>query len=225
MRPVCLALTAVLVILLESCGTLSKPSPPSVNKKQISTDARVADCDGSALSLPPELRRMLKPRTGEMIPDDHWADLAERIPGGFAGILYDLNMKPIMMLTHPEQATAVKAAIASDRAFRHFDVMGARVLKARWDFAQLVDWYNYLAEHTSLWEASGIVSGDKNEETNRIYFGVETEPGRQRLIEKLNALHIPCDLVRIGLEGRAYPDSAKSPSNVSPAVPAGERDR
>ena len=140
-----------------------------------------------------------------MIPDDHWADIAERIPGGFAGILYDLNGKPTLMLTHPEKAQEVKNALVSDYSFRHFDLVGAQVLQARWSFAQLVDWFNYLWVHTPMIEAKGVVMGDKDEGTNRIYFGVETEAGREQLAEQLRSLGVPCDLVRIGITGRAYP--------------------
>jgi len=140
-----------------------------------------------------------------MAPDDHWADIAERIPGGFAGILYDLNGKPTLMLTDPEQAPAVKKALASDYSFRHFDLMGAQVLQARWSFAQLVDWFNYLWLHSSIAKTKGMVMGDKNEETNRIYFGVETEAARQQFTEQLRALGVPCDLVRIGIASRPSP--------------------
>jgi hypothetical protein len=196
---------AFLGILLEACATLSKQSPPSIKKRGSSTDVRVADCDGPALSLPPELRSILEPRTGRMDPDDHWADIAERIPGGFAGILYDLNGKPILMLTNPEQAPEVKKALVSDYSFRHFDLTGAQVLQARWSFAQLVDWYNYLWDHTSIVKTKGMVGGDKDEGTNRIYFAVETEAGRQQLTEQLRALGVPCDLVRIGIASKPYP--------------------
>ena len=204
LKPKLAAMAAFLLIPLDSCATFSKPSSASIIRKG-STDVRMADCDGPALSLPPQLRSMLKPRTGRMDPDDHWADIAERIPGGFAGILYDRNGKPTLMLTHPQQAPEVKQALATDPTFRHFNLMGAQALKARWDFAQLVDWYNYLWLHTSVAETRGLVMGDKNEETNRIYFGVETESGRQELAGKLRALDLPCDLVRIGIASRPYP--------------------
>jgi hypothetical protein len=194
---------AVLVMLFDSCAMLSNRSSAPIHNKEKSTAVRMANCDGPALSLPPELRLALKPRTGEMVPDDHWADLAERIPGGFAGILYDRNMKPILMLTDPARSTEVKKLLVSDRTCRHFDLVGAQVLKARWDFAQLVDWFNFFVSDTSVWKTEGIVFGDKDEETNRVYFRVETEAGRQRLIEKLSALNIPCDLVRIGIGARA----------------------
>jgi hypothetical protein len=137
-----------------------------------------------------------------MVPDDHWADLAERIPGGFAGVLYS-NGKPVLMLTRPDQAAGAKAALAADPTFRGFDIPHAEVRKARWDFAQLEDWYRYLVGFTSVWNTTGMAVGDKNEGTNRIYFGIETEAGRQELERKLLAVNVPCDLIQIGIASPA----------------------
>jgi len=181
-----------------ACSAASPTSTPK-NPPLASSELRVADCDGPPLSLPTNLRATLAPRTGQMVPDDHWADLAEQIPGGFAGVLYS-DGKPVLMLTRPEQAAAAKSALASDPTLKGFDISHAEVRKARWDFAQLVDWYNYLVGHTSVWNTPGMVGGDKNEGTNRIYFGIETEAGRQELKRKLLAVNVPCDLVQIGLE-------------------------
>ena len=137
-----------------------------------------------------------------MVPDDHWADLAEQIPGGFAGVLYS-NGKPVVMLTRPDQAAAAKAALAADPTFRGFDIAHAEVRQARWDFAQLEDWYRYLTGFSSVWSTPGMVAGDKNEATNRLYFGIETEAGRQELTRKLLALNVPCDLIQIGIASPA----------------------
>jgi hypothetical protein len=137
-----------------------------------------------------------------MTTDDHWADLAEQVPGGFAGILY-VDHKPTLMLTHPEHAAEAKRILASDPSLRSFNIMDAQVVKARWDFAQLVDWYNYLMQGTSVWTTPGMVSGDSDERLNRIRFGIQTQAGRQELVSKLLALPIPCDLVRIGIEAPA----------------------
>ena len=200
---------ALIVILCASCARLPSPPPASIAKTSDTTGIRMADCDGPALSLPPNLRSMLERRTGQRDPDDYWAYLAERIPGGFAGILYDRSGKPTIMLTHPEQAAAAKEALAPDRTFRHFDIVGAQILKARWDFAQLADWYDYILLHTSVWQTKGMTMGDKDEETNRIVLGIETESGRQELVEKLRALDIPCDLIRVVIAGRAYPDAGQ----------------
>ncbi len=193
---------ATMVVIVSCAAIKHEPAAPT-EKTQRSADVRVADCEGAPFSLSAERRAMLKPRTGHMVPDDHWAELAENNPGGFAGVLY-LDGKPTLMLADPELAAQAKQMLAADPTFRGFNIMGAQVLKARWDFAQLVDWYNYFIQETSVWQTAGIVSGDKDERTNRIRFGIQTEAGRQKLVKKLAALHIPCDLVRIGIEGPVH---------------------
>jgi hypothetical protein len=200
MRTISLARNFATMVLIVSCAAVRRDPLASTDKSQLSTDVGVADCEGQSFGLSAERRAMLKPRTGRMAPDDHWADLAENTPGGFAGVLY-LDSKPTLMLTHPELAAQAKQMLAADPTFRGFNIMGAQVIKARWDFAQLVDWYNYFIQQTSVWQTPGIVSGDKDERRNRIRFGIQTEAGRQELVRKLAALHIPCDLVLIGIEG------------------------
>lgn len=200
-RVVNVAVAAAPCIVWACACTAAAPTVTPPRDIPHSGNARVADCDGPPVSLPNNLRALLGPRTGQMVPDDHWADLAEQIPGGFAGILY-LDGKPTIMLTRPDEAVATKQALVSDFTFRHFDIANAQVRKARWDFAQLVDWYRYLVEHTSVWNTPGMSMGDKDEGTNRIYFGIETEAGRQELKKKLLALKVPCDLIQIGLQSR-----------------------
>ena len=187
--------------LLCACSA-GAASHPAENNVPHSDSLRVADCDGPAVSLPRNLRALLGPRTGQMIPDDHWADLAERIPGGFAGVLYSKGT-PVLMLTRPQEAIEAKRVLALDPTFNGFDISRAQVRKARWDFAQLVDWYRYLVGHTSVWNTPGMAGGDKNEGANRIYFGIETEAGRLELRRKLLAANVPCDLILIGLQSRA----------------------
>lgn len=157
------------------------------------TPVRVRDCDGPASSLPSAIAATLPPRTGNMMPDDQWADLAAEVPGGFAGVLY-VEGKPVLMLTRPEEAAEAKAALAGRIA--GFPVADAEVRRARWDFAQLVDWFNYLWPHPNV-HSPGMVSGDKNEATNRIAFGVLDAHARANIVEALVGLGIPCDLVLV----------------------------
>jgi hypothetical protein len=139
-----------------------------------------------------------------MMPDDHWADLARRVPGGFAGVLY-VDGRPVLMLTDPTQAEAAKNALAHELG--GFDVRGAEVRKARWDFAQLVDWYNYLASRTPVWQTPGLTSGDKNEGINRISYGVADEAARDRLLRTLADVELPCDLIVVEVTGPIVPAS------------------
>lgn len=186
-------------IILAAC---SASTQPDLVKRDPSL-VRVADCSGPAKSLDPSLASTLPPRTGNMMPDDGWADLAERVPGGFAGILY-ADGKPVLMLTDPSQAGAAKKALASQLS--GFNVASAEVRKARWDFAQLVNWYNYLTVKTSVWQTPGMVSGDKDEVINRIHFGVVDSAARDALLRTLAGIDLPCDLIAVGITGRIVPD-------------------
>jgi hypothetical protein len=159
---------------------------------------RLADCIGPARSLDPAIAASLPPRTWAMTPDDKWADLARTVPGGFAGVLY-VDSKPVLMLTDPSQAGAAKEALAAEIPW--FDIRGAEVRQARWDFAQLADWYNYLTIRGPVWQTPGITSGDKNEAINRIQYGVLDSASRTRLVSTLAGINLPCDLIAIQITG------------------------
>jgi hypothetical protein len=103
------------------------------------------------------------------------------------------------MLTDPSQASAAKKALASQLA--GFNVASAEVRKARWDFAQLVNWYNYLSVKTSVWQTRGMVSGDKDESINRIHFGVVDSAARDALLHTLAGINLPCDLIAVEITG------------------------
>jgi hypothetical protein len=162
---------------------------------------RVRDCEGPALSVASDLVAALVPRDGRMQPDDQWADLALRVPGGFAGVIYS-DGKPVLFLTDPSKAAQAKQALASQLG--SFDVTNAIVRQARWDFAQLVDWNRYISSRPELsirdiaWSSS-----DRDESINRLHYGVVDEASRTRLIEVLSALNVPCDLAVIDIEPRA----------------------
>jgi hypothetical protein len=109
--------------------------------------------------------------------------------------LYD-NRVPILLLTRPEEAAQAKEALVTKLGF---PVQNATVRPARWDFAQLVDWYNYLSPR--VFAAKGVVTGDKDEMLNRIHFGVVHDGARRWLADSLVKLRIPCDLVVIEITG------------------------
>lgn len=175
-----------LAIACNSGGTPSGTSPGTSPDRPV----RVRSCSGPATSLPDSVAAALPARTGQMTPDDQWADLATRVPGGFAGVLYE-GGQPVIMFTHPESADVAKPEIA--QKIPEFPVLNATVRRVRWDFAQLVNWYNYL--NPRVFGPSEMVSSDKDEGLNRISFGVTNEGARAVLVKSLLALNVPCDLV------------------------------
>lgn len=169
-------------------ATQSAASTPSA------APIRLAQCEGPATSLPDSLARTLPPRTGGRVPDDHWADLATTVPGGFAGVIRDSDHTLILMLTDPGQASAAKQALAGEMSFSLGEV---KVRQARWNFAQLVDWFNYISPRIGV----GPVTADKDEVLNRIRFSVTSVELRDRLVSALAQLPLPCDLIVVDLNG------------------------
>ena len=193
-------ITAVLVCGGSACSD-NGPSAENVVERAelVRRSTAVRNCEGPATSLSASLANKLPPRTGGMQPDDQWADLAEQVPGGFAGYILD-GGKFVVFLTDPSQAAAAKAALAGKTGY---DLQGAEVRQARWDFAQLVNWFNYLSQQSATWSSSGLASADKNEAINRIVYGTVDSTSRLMLIEKLQGLDLPCDLIRVEVTGRA----------------------
>ena len=182
-------LLAIAVFATAGCrssATTVAPTPPA-------PPIRLAQCDGPASSLPDSLARPLPPRTGRRLPDDRWADLATSVPGGFAGVFYDSTHTPILMLTDPARSAAAKEALSGKLGF---PVQEATVRRARWDFAQLVDWFNYLQPRLGV-----PATADKDEVLNRVRFSVTSVELRDRVVRALARLPLPCDLVVVDLNG------------------------
>ena len=131
----------------------------------------------------------------DFVTDEAWARLARTVPGGFAGVVYDTTIKTqVLMLTQPARAAEAEAALAKWLP----GIGGATVREARWDFAQLVDWYNYLMPRM---KGVGAVSSDKDENINRIEFGATSIAARDSVVRALSAFPLPCDLVVVDLHG------------------------
>lgn len=184
---------ATLIAVAAACSAVTQPDKSTLKR----AFTKVPDCNGPATSLNPAVAASLQPHT-YLLPDDKWADLARQVPGGFAGVLY-VDNKPVLMLTDPSQSAAAKQALAP--SFPTFDVRGAEVRQARWDFAQLVDWFDYLTARTPVWQTEGITSGDKDEAVNRISYGVLDAAARDRLVHTLAGIELPCDLIVIKITG------------------------
>lgn len=183
------------VCILMVCAACQMPR--SRNATVPLASGALRDCAGPATSLAPQLAATLAPRTGRMVPDDRWADIAATAPGGFAGVLYR-DGKPILKLTRPEEADDAKAALAP--LVRSFPIAKATIKPARWDFAQLVDWYNYLAQRTPLWRLN-VITGDKDESRNRLVYGISDSVHLKLVRSLLDSLAIPCDLVVLEIRG------------------------
>ena len=157
---------------------------------------RVGRCAGPATSAPEAVVAPLRADGGASsaeLATGEW--LARQVPG-YAGSFYE-NDRFILLLTHPERAREMKAALTAT-GYRSYDE--ALVRRARWDAAQIYDWQLYVA-HVVGWER-GVVSFSYDLPGNRLLYGMEDEGSRQRFAERLVDAGIPCDLILLTVEGR-----------------------
>ncbi len=178
----------VLILAATALGACAVPTDVE-ESGEWADRGRTCASDAPARSLPQPLRDAL-PEEGFPDMNSQWAAIARQVPGGWGGFFRE-HGKPTMYLVDPGQQAA--AAEALQRLYPAS--AGARVLRGRWDFAQLHDWYRYLAGH--VWQVQGVHMSDIDEVGNRILYGVLDEAARRRLEERLTALEIPCFLVAI----------------------------
>ena len=149
--------------------------------------------------MPAAIRESLAPfPTGrEATIDDRWAVTAREIPGGFAGII--LEGGPVVFLVDTTKRAAALQALIARGAIPGRHPARARVRKARWDFAQLHEWYEYVNGHVT--GDPGFAMSDIDEGDNRLTYGVGDEAARERFAALLAGLPIPCGLVVVEVTG------------------------
>jgi len=177
--------------------------------------------DAPAVDLPSGLRDSVRQLwVGHETDADRWAQAAREIPGGFAGKMLEGGL--VVFLVDTTQRDAALAAIAARGGLEGRNPKRVRVRKARWDFAQLLDWYHYL--NLYVWSDSGVVTGGIDEANNRITYGVMGESGRRRLEHHLATLRPPppCSLVAVEVVG---PPPEKAVSRVPARINANDTTR
>lgn len=121
-------------------------------------------------------------------PDDEWADIARAVPGGWGGAFFEVG-ELVIYLVDPTQREAAAAALGA--RLPGFDYASASVWKARWDFAQLYDWYRYIAVVVG-WPG-GLVSRDIDEYRNRLVYGALPD-SIAAVQAALESADLPCEL-------------------------------
>jgi hypothetical protein len=131
--------------------------------------------------------------------------LAHQVPGGVGGIFMEQGVG-YLWLVEPSKRTEAIAALADTPLGiglqqGGFPLKNAVVLKARWNFAQLADWYAYVTSRA----LPGVqwTSADIQEARNRLEFGVISEAARLDLESRLKALDLPCNLVAVEIRAMA----------------------
>ena len=149
--------------------------------------------------------------------DAQTAELSRQAPGGFGGLFIDYDPPSalgaeqrlgtrhvVVFLVDTTQREAALRALETPTQHDRLPltVVGARVRPARWSFAELYDWYGVLLD---AGVREGVVMTDIDEKYNRILFGVEDAPARQRLELQLARLDLSCFLVGVRVVGRRVP--------------------
>jgi hypothetical protein len=193
LRPfVCLLVAAATA----ACSSPADPEELRVPAPGYSEPPRWADLgvdcapDAPATSLDPSLRDALPPPPPNI--DTEWADIARRVPGGWGGFFYE-DGTPTIYLVDPSQREAAAAALRDEGIPMP---SSGSVKQGRWDFAQLHDWYRYLAPHIRI---EGTSFSDINEVNNRLEYGAIDEATRARMEEIAASLGVPCYLVAIAI--------------------------
>jgi len=81
------------------------------------------------------------------------------------------------------------------------DFTNPLIVPARWDFAQLFDWYRYLLPH--LHAVPGVYMSDIDESENRIVVGAITPDVQRQVLKRAADRGAPCGLVRTTYAGPA----------------------
>jgi hypothetical protein len=187
-------------------GHITGVTPPPEKNRTL----RLADI-GKACTADSPATVLEGPRLDSLSPDSRarrgysdeiWVTLAREVPGGVGGIFRDGRVG-YLWLVDPSKRSEAIAALASSPLGpglqqTGFPLQQAVVLKARWNFAQLADWFAYVtprALHGVRWS-----SADIQEARNRLEFGVVDEAARLELERRLKTLDLPCNLIAIDIQ-------------------------
>jgi hypothetical protein len=163
--------------------------------------------DSSPRTLPPfRASDTLSGRDGKLHPDRLSAWLARRIPGGWAfGPALDTSNHATLWLRDPTQKQAAISALDSlappNQLFPASRPDSIVALQARWDYAELYDWMEYLRNTATVARGTGINMSGIDPRNDRIVFGIETRESLPQMVGWLVKNGIPCGLVVVEVIG------------------------
>jgi hypothetical protein len=151
-------------------------------------------CDPNAPgpSLGEEQRATLPPDPSPPSGDAEWAEIARQVPGGWGG-LFKQGGTPVIYLVDPTKQSEAVDALFALGVGQPNDIRQAIVLKGRWDFAQLYDWYRYIQLRAG--SPNGLVFSDIDEARNRLHCAFENTDTKASFENSLQPLNLPCELV------------------------------
>jgi hypothetical protein len=186
------------------------------------------ECSGPARSVPQPARDSVQVQIARVrgsrpqpIRDDYWhAELAREMPGRFAGLYLGSPTPPYIGSIQGERRLVVLLADTTDvtRALAALQArFGPRVIidglrfadavvrKARWDFAQLLEWQHFLVPVVREVMGGRRFAGGVSAVRNRVVFEVPDATAMRIVEARLAALDLPCDLLRLEVGGQLVP--------------------
>jgi len=154
--------------------------------------------------------------TAKLRSDQLSAWLARRVPGGWAfGPSIDGSNHTTLWLRDPTQKRAAIRALDSlappNQLFSATRPDSVVALPARWDYAELYDWMEYLKGGLGGARGTGVNMWGIDTSRNRIVFGIETKETLPAMISWLVGRGIPCGLVAVEVVGPVRIQSRPGP--------------
>jgi hypothetical protein len=190
------------------------------------------ECDRPARSVPQPMRDSLQASfarlrreqgPGRPVQDNYWlGELARDVPGRFAGLYIGSPAPPyigrsvqgdrrvVVLLadtTNVERALAALEPHFADLSTRSARFRDAVVRKARWDFAQLLEWEHVLVPVVREVIDRRPFGGGVSVVRNRVTFSLPDSTAMRLVERRFAALDLPCDLIHLEVGGRLVPTS------------------
>ena len=175
--------------------------PPGMKCRRISSMSRLAvlpvvllamacsDLSGPASgAVPPDRLASMSAVSQDSTPSQ--LAVADAVPG-FGGYFLDESGAPTVYLTDASQRPAAEQALAAFLESREFTAADLRVRQAQYSYAQLDSWYR--AARNSVFSVAGIATGDVDEASNTLRFGVTDAGAVAEVQAALAQVGVPTD--------------------------------
>jgi hypothetical protein len=209
----CRLLVSLAVALLSACSGANDPggttSSGATSNPRIWANGTGETCatNAPAVSLPaaqvaalppiPPLDQLPRVISGDISNES----LAQLIPGGWAGG-FKANGKLVLLFADTSNLAASLDSVAIYGPSFGINLPASRdlleVVRTRWTWGQLVQWYQYLEPRILAQHGSSGSSIDVGK--NRILFHAFTRVARDDILATLAALHVPCWLAAVNVE-------------------------
>ena len=192
------SLTAIVFVLVSTSCDQSKPKPGLVAM------ARGKACADSVNRRPPlKDRPVVDSLTGD---GSRMTRASLVVPGGLGGIFLNGDAFVVLLVDTTKRDSAI-AALLRRPDMPQLNTDHVVIRQARWSYAELVEWYQYIIPRTAH---EAISSSSIDLVQNRVTISVTNEDARAAVLKLVESLPIPCNLIAITLMD--YPRPAIVPA-------------